>query len=1077
MPTRAHALAKLSRPRLPRVARRARLFARLDALSASPCVWICGPAGSGKTTLAADYLQARKHTSFWFHVDEGDTDPSAAISYLITLARLAREDAAAALPYLTPEHLADLQGYCRRFFRAFYQCLPQNCALLFDNCQRADSEAFRLVLNSAVQEVPHGIRLFVLSRHQLPAELVTAQANRQVVVIDADALRLDIDESRAVSEALSGHLHAGLEALHGMCDGWVAGLVLLLSRTSRGTDAQAEPRLDRSSREALFTYFANELLRSASPDVRDLLLRTALLRTVTAEQARLLADDPHAEDLLEDLYRRHCFTVRRESAAQDVPVSYVYHDLFRAYLLDRLVHELEADALRTLRTRAAQMLERARAVADAVEQYCEAACWPDAARLIRAEAPRLVDEGQLRTLGQWLQRLPEDVLKVDPWLRFHHGHVVALEDPGKATAEFEAVHQSFVLAADEPGQYAAALATMETMMMRSVSYKPWDRWIDVLGRLLPARPPEDPESAVRAWHALLYTCLYRRANHSLIASAVEVLDRALFSERLRPTQAMQAATGLLAYAHFACDEALAARVMPVLQRWLDTDQLAVMSRILGATWLMVYHYFDARYDQALRWADNAREMVDAHGFSMIARVHGCYRVQALVHLGEHVRALAEAERIDVSEADARNSFAAAYAANARALAYFADGQIARAIALGDVALEGWMENGFETARLAWAQSMQAIYRMAHGEIDRGLELVEEASGALAGTVCSYSRALHALLRAHAAQVSGERQAAIEHLRVALTGNHKALAPLSWARPFLPDLFCLAWQESIARDTVSALISEWRIAPPGPDEMHWPRPISIRLFGHFEVQRFGQTIHFGRKPPRKLLALLEAVAISGQRGLSMDSACQYFWPDLDGDAAIASLTAALYRLRKMLACPDAIRVKGSRLSLDRSIVWVDLTAFRRLSESAEPRDLQRALDLYRGPLLPDQDEPWCTPARLHARDAFARLVERLAVPLETTDIEAAQDLYLRAIEAEPLAEASYRGLMRCHARFGRSAEVLRVYRRLRQTLSVVLGVEPSAESQRLRGSLLEASNRAALRAADTPPSDRSSTARR
>jgi DNA-binding SARP family transcriptional activator len=60
-----------------------------------------------------------------------------------------------------------------------------------------------------------------------------------------------------------------------------------------------------------------------------------------------------------------------------------------------------------------------------------------------------------------------------------------------------------------------------------------------------------------------------------------------------------------------------------------------------------------------------------------------------------------------------------------------------------------------------------------------------------------------------------------------------------------------------------------------------------------------------------------------------------------------------------------------------------------------------------------------------------------------------DLYLRAIEADPLTEDIYRCLMSCYASEGRRAEAIESYRRCRQMLSVVLGVAPSAETEALR----------------------------
>jgi LuxR family maltose regulon positive regulatory protein len=1056
LPARVPQLAKLSLPRLPPVAARERLIRRLDDFADLPCIWVCGPAGSGKTTLVADYLRRRERASFWYHVDEGDRDPASTISYLVALAR-GIDPAADALPYLLPEHRADIPAFCRQFFRQFFPLLPAECTIVFDNCHETSTDSFHTILRTAVDEAPAGITVIALSRHQLPVEFIKLEANREAGVLGAADLELDLTEARAVASSLTTVPDADIASIHSLAGGWVAGLVLVLARTRAAGADETARQLDLSSREAVFGYFADELFASAEPPLQTLLLHTAILPTVTPAQACELTGDSRAGDLLEGLYRRHFFTMRHEPAPGSHEASFRYHDLFRAFLLERLERDLPAAELAALRPKVAAILERTGLLTRAIEQYHVLGKTDDVARLVLAGAQTMIDQGRLPQLQEWLSLLPAASLAADPWLLLYDAHVSSTTAPAEAIAAAEAAYNRFRELGDEDGQLSAVFALMETILVGGASYRPWDRWIDVLAGLLASRPPTDPAQAVRGWHTLLYTCLYRRPGHPMIATAVRALERELLAGNLHPTQAIQAATGLIAYAHFCCDEALAARVISVMEHWLAGEQLAVMSRALAIGWLAVWYFFDARHDKALHFAESAHALAIRHGFAAQAGIHAWYRLQCLAHLGRHEAAAEGAARLRATDGAALEAPPESYAATCDALIHFCSGDTAKAIEVGERGRTAWRANGFIMAGLAWAQSMQAVYRMANGELDVAETLIADSEAGLAGTVCNYPDALYAGLRAHAALTRGDEAGAVTHLKdcFAKGFSHKRIAVLYWARPFLPALFSLAWKEDIERARVVALVDEWRIAPPSPDELHWPHSLEICLLGGFELRRLGQPLDFGRKAPKKLLALLKAIALGGARGLSVESARNLFWADQEGDAAVAAQAAALYRLRKILELPEAIRLAEGRLSLDPALVWVDVTAFERLAQSPDPRDHVRALDLYRGPLLPhDDDQPWSAGERLQLRDTFLRLVERVAQPLEASDTDAAERLYLRGIDAEPLAERLYQGLMRCHALRGRKAEVAAVFRRLRQTLSVVLGIAPSEESERLRRQIVE-----------------------
>jgi two-component SAPR family response regulator len=88
-------------------------------------------------------------------------------------------------------------------------------------------------------------------------------------------------------------------------------------------------------------------------------------------------------------------------------------------------------------------------------------------------------------------------------------------------------------------------------------------------------------------------------------------------------------------------------------------------------------------------------------------------------------------------------------------------------------------------------------------------------------------------------------------------------------------------------------------------------------------------------------------------------------------------------------------------------------------------------------------------RERLRSQFLRHVARTGRQHEDAGkLDIAVQLYQKGVDTDDLAEELYQGLMRCHMKLDRRAEAMSVYRRLRQTLSVTLGIQPSAQSEQL-----------------------------
>jgi len=100
--SRIVSLAKTTRPSLTGILPRDRLFKALDAARKKSVIWLTGPPGCGKTTLAASYLEQNKLPSLWYQIDEGDADVASFFYYLGLAAGELRRKPALRLPQLTP---------------------------------------------------------------------------------------------------------------------------------------------------------------------------------------------------------------------------------------------------------------------------------------------------------------------------------------------------------------------------------------------------------------------------------------------------------------------------------------------------------------------------------------------------------------------------------------------------------------------------------------------------------------------------------------------------------------------------------------------------------------------------------------------------------------------------------------------------------------------------------------------------------------------------------------------------------------------------------------------------------------
>lgn len=406
----ATALTKFRVPRLRRdTVARPTLLARLaHAADTCPVTLLCAPGGSGKSTLLAQFAHEclassqYERTLLWVAVDDDDNDRHQ------LLATLLRAIEPLELVWDTPPEtlLANAErseSQCRAALAAFVNALctarSHRIVLVLDDLHRIDGPDTYALLESLIERLPDHVALLLGTRVEPPMPLARWRAHGELAefipwdlqLTEADALALA--QNRLGQEPDSASIRAALRRTHG----WAVGFTMALQAHASPAALQIGNASETSDRH-LFAYLAQEVLGELPEDLREFVLRTAVLAELNPTLCNAVTGRSDSKQVLESLYRRNLFlTITDETT----PVLR-FHDLFRDFLqseLERRYPELLPE-LHERAGRAEESLPRA------IAHFLRAHRWPEAMELIAARGEAMLACGEHSTLERWIDQLP-----------------------------------------------------------------------------------------------------------------------------------------------------------------------------------------------------------------------------------------------------------------------------------------------------------------------------------------------------------------------------------------------------------------------------------------------------------------------------------------------------------------------------------------------------------------------------------------------------------------------------------------------------------------------------------------------
>lgn len=1042
--------AKISQPRLHNTLRRERLFGLIDGLRERHAVlWIASPPGAGKTSLAASYVAENAIPAVWCQIDQGDADAATLFFFLAE----AIKDTGPALPWNVAEQGST--GFERLFFRDFYARLPAGAVVVLDNVHEFDWTTSGSLLEIALSEVPDGITVLALSRDVAPSRLSRLAVSGRLAEIGWNELRFDADETRALLER-GGLPEADIASWNDLVDGWVTGLVMLQSLPGLAgrPNAQGGPGIPSlEGREAVFRYFAGEIFERLPEHSRRLLMLLSHLPAVTADDAEKLTGDKSASTLLHSLYRSRLFVERRGADSH----IFSFHALFREFLQHEAATQLGAEDSALWRERAAAILEAQGRIDEAAQLYQDAGAHAALAGLLVKQARDMLASGRSQTWRDWMSALPPVSVDEDPALWYWNGVSLLEVAPGRGRQILEKAEQAFLARGDLSGRLAAIAAIIDSFDVDFGDLGALPRWANLLDEgvrgLLAQDEDLDAELDLRLHSRLTAALMSVKPDAESLAGAAGRALRALARVN-HPAEQLAAGAMLLRYFDAAEKQDTAARLVAELGKLADDPHISPYQRVKWHRRVAWWYNKDGHFAEAGQWTGAARSIVAKFDLDPLA--FQLLEVHHLLGSGDMVPARALLDQVREAIPPGQAQYLIEFhglEANWRALS----SDLAGALEAAQEAVRQMGQEGlFHRDRTRLEIFLAACHALRHEFADARLWL-ERAVGHSFGFDTTLAHEARAFIAAYEEQISGDAARARALLDSAWAGHRqrKATVLLPMTPQLAARLAALALEQGIELAHVGRIIVHQRLCAPSRHAQNWPWPVAVRSLGKFDVRLNGEPVNASGKAQQRPLALLRALLAAGESGRTQQRLVAQLWPAAED--ARSALNVTVHRLRKLLGSDELITVAGGNVQLEDSKLWSDVSVLAelcsRIDQLGQDETVQSVerlaadlLAVYRGPFCDGSDDSWVLAMREQCRNRFLTAVAKLGARIEAAAAWAtATKLYQRALEAEPLAETTYRNLMRCAAAQNDPAAAFSIYRRCRETLSIVLGRQPSSET--------------------------------
>jgi ATP/maltotriose-dependent transcriptional regulator MalT/two-component SAPR family response regulator len=1046
-----------------RILERPRLMTILRQNLDKKLIIVSADAGYGKTTLLSQLCSEIGKGFVFYSLDPRDSDLTVFFTYLCHGVKKQVADFDGGLTHVLGK-TRDIPIIVGTFINDLFNKVKADFYIVIDDFHHTQHNR---ILNEAVEylmrHAPANLHLIIASRAVPSFDFNSYQAKQELLFVGKDELRFDEAETKLLLKDVYGMaiIDQEIERITKHTEGWITAIQLILQKICDSGADTTKQILNGYlvSGEDIFNYFAREVYESQPSVIKEFLVRTSILDTLTPEACDHLLNSKRSKHILEHLDSSHLFLSR-------VGTELRYHPIFQEFLARKLRGMYPGQKVKRLYSQVAEFFARRKDRASAVNYYLHAEDYERAARIL--EQDLLVQENSASQAGYitLIDRFPETVVNGFPWLVLQK--VRYLLDRGRIEHAARALRGTIRFIKKSRNRRHLAEAYFLLIRIHNERIEPLQalRYARLAYGLSRKFLPEFKRRAlIQFGHIYRVLGNYKKAESSL-QEALKLARKA------NDTQAENNAMRFMAYFYWAkfnyqkAEDIFAEFLEKNTEPDYDHGSICV-----GAAMVAIYNRHFQRASDYLRKAEHV-----AAKYNDLKAIKGRLFAQGDLHyqMGEYRKALDLYQEAYDMRSQFEDRFYDINILISMAMTYLKLDNIAaaeRTLKETESILPPMINPTIMieyTTVKGEIERMRGRYQQCMKYFGRALKDAVKFAQPYQEMIVNYKLAeLHNQRNEHA-RTSGSLKKAFAIAEkngydayLITEGLHdlsmiKAAAANGPGSGYLKTLL-----RRIDTDDARNLLLNMNL-----DDGNYNLECTF-LGGMSLHDRSGKVLALNWRT-KKCKSILAFLLINLDRGCSKEELIDTYWQDRTIMAAAHSLQVEVSALRKELGgivdSSEPILFKNQRYRINPLImIKTDIREFDTLAKKARAeRDtssrskiLQKALELYRGDFCPDIMENWAEDKRLYYKDAAIRMIKELAgIFYDAKDYRKALDNYQHALRLDGFDETTHAGVFRCFAAMGNQQAVIRQYQLLKRNLKSIGISQPSSETTRIYEQCLE-----------------------